>query len=238
MVKRKRWLIAIPAAVLALAVIGTGGYVLVSFLGHKAPAAFSLNSPAPSASLGALNGQWKIAAGSEAGYRVREKLINQPAPTEAVARTAALTGSLVIESPGGQFSVRQVSLSADLTKLHSVDTYATYQAFQRDNFVAGLYLQTGQFPSATFKADSIIPPTGVSSSTTPVSMVGHGRLTLHGVSHDVDVPLTIQLAAGRIELVGSIGLEMPDYGIQVPQIGFTRAEPHAIIEFHLFLSRG
>lgn len=119
-----------------------------------------------------------------------------------------------------------------------MDTFATYQAFQRDNFVAGLYLETGRFPSATFKADSIIPPAGASSSTTPVSMVGHGRLTLHGVSHDVDVPLTIQLAGGRIELVGSLGLEMPDYAIQVPQIGFTRAEPHAIIEFHLFLNRG
>jgi polyisoprenoid-binding protein YceI len=228
----------VPAGVLALAVIGVGGYGLVTFLGHKAPAAFSLSSPAASTGLGELNGQWKIAAGSEAGYRVREKFINQPAPTEAVARTSAITGGLAIASQGGQPVVRQVSFSADLTKLHSVDTYATYQAFQRDNFVAGLYLQTGQFSSATFKADSIIPPAGASSSSTPVSMVGHGRLTLHGVSRDVDVPLTIQLSGNRIELVGSLGLEMPDYGIEVPQIGFTRAEPHAIIEFHLFLTRG
>ena len=227
----------IPAGVL-VAALGVGAYGLVTFFGHKAPAAFSLSSPASSTTPSGLVGHWKISVGSEVGYRAREKFINQPAPTEAVARTSAVAGSLVIESPGGQFVVRQVSFSADLTKLHSVDTYATYQAFQRDNFVAGLYLQTGQFPSATFKADSITPPAGASSSTTPVAMVGHGRLTLHGVSHDVDVPLTIQLSADRIELVGSLGLEMPDYGIEVPQIGFTRAEPHAIIEFHLFLTRG
>ena len=236
--KRKGRLIVIPAAVAAVLVIAVGGYGLVTFFGHKAPAAFRLSSPAPSTGLGALAGRWKIATGSEAGYRVREKFITQPAPTEAVARTSAITGSLVIESQAGQFVVRQVSLSADLTKLHSVDTYATYQAFQRDNFVAGIYLQTGQFPSTTFKADRVTPPADASSSTTPVSMIGHGNLTLHGVSHDVDVPLTVQLSGARIELVGSLGLEMPDYGIQVPQIGFTRAEPHAIIEFHLFLSRG
>jgi polyisoprenoid-binding protein YceI len=236
-VKSKPWLIVIASG-LALLVLVIGGYGVVTFFGHSAPSAFKLGSPAPSTSPGGLTGRWKIASGSEAGYRAREKFINQPAPTEAVARTSAVSGSLVIESQAGQLAVRQVSFSADLTKLHSVDTYATYQAFQRDNFVAGLYLQTGSYPTATFKADRIIPPAGASASTTPVDMVGHGRLTLHGVTRDVDVPLTIQLSGDRIELVGSLGLEMPDYGIEVPVIGFTRAEPHATIEFHLFLTRG
>ena len=236
--KHKRWAIVIPAAILALAVIVVGGYALVTLVGHKAPAAFSLSSPAPSAEFGGPSGRWKIAAGSEAGYRVREKLINQATPTEAVARTSAITGSLVVDSQGGQFVVRQVSFSADLTKLHSVDTYATYQAYQRDFFVSSLYLQTGQYPTATFKSDRILPPANASSATTPVAMVGHGHLTIHGVGHDVDVPLTLQASGDRIELVGSIGLEMPDYAIEVPQIGFTKAEPHAVIEFHLFLARG
>jgi polyisoprenoid-binding protein YceI len=235
-VKQRRWLIVIAAAVV-LVMAGIGGYGLLAFFGHHAPAAFRLSSPAPSASPGGLTGRWKIASGSEAGYRAREKFINQPAPTEAVARTSAVSGSLVIESKAGQLTVRQVNFSADLTKLQSVDTYATFQTFQRDTFVSGLYLQTGTYPTAKFTADSIIPPAGASSSATPVAMVGHGRLTLHGVTRDVDVPLTVQMNGDRIELVGSIGLEMPDYGIEVPQIGFTRAEPHAIIEFHLFLVR-
>ena len=67
--------------------------------------------------------------------------------------------------------------------------------------------------------------------------MGHGLLTLHGVTHEVDAPLTVQANGDRFELVGSIALEMPDYAISVPQIGFTTAEPHAIIEFHLFLTR-
>ena len=232
-----RRVIVIPAIVLALVVAGIGSYGLLTFFGHKAPPPLALSSPSTSASSGSLAGRWKIAAGSEAGYRVREKFINQPAPTEAVARTSAVTGSLVIASQGDQFVVQAVSFSADVAKLQSVDTYATYQVYQRDGFVSRLYLQTAQYPTATFKADRVTPPQ-VSPSAGPANMVGHGRLTLHGVSRDVDVPLTVQLNGDRIELVGSIGLEMPDYGIEVPQIGFTRSEPHAIIEFHLFLTRG
>ena len=140
----------------------------------------------PSSDHGGPTGHWKIGTGSEAGYRVREKFINQPSPTEAVARTSAISGGLLVESQGGQLVVRQVSLSADLTKLHSVDTYATYQAYQRDFFVSGIYLQTGQYPTATFKADRIIPPANATSATTPVAMLGHGRLIIHGVGHDVD----------------------------------------------------
>lgn len=235
--KLTRRLIVIPAVLLGLVVAGIGGYAVLTFVGHKAPGPLALSSASASAGAGSLAGRWKIGAGSEAGYRVREKLINQPAPTEAVARTSAITGSLVIQSQGDQLEVRSVSFSADVAQLQSVDTYATFKAFQRDGFVSRLYLETAQYPTATFKADRITPPQ-VSADAGPVNMVGHGRLTLHGVSHDVDVPLTVQRNGDRIELVGSIGLEMPDYGIEVPVIGFTRSEPHAIIEFHFFLARG
>ena len=234
--KLTRPVVVIPAVVVALVVAAIGGYGLLTFFGHKAPPPLALSSPSASASAGSLAGRWKIAAGSEAGYRVREKFINQPAPTEAVARTSSVSGSLAIAAQGDQFVVQAVTFSADVAKLQSVDTYATYQVFQRDGFVSRLYLQTAQYPTATFTADHLTPPQ-VSPSAGPASMVGHGRLTLHGVSRDVDVPLTVQLNGDRIELVGSIGLEMPDYGIEVPKIGFTQSEPHAIIEFHLFLAR-
>ncbi len=235
--KLTRRLLVIPAVAVALLVAAIGGYAVLTFFGHKAPPALALSSPSASAGAGSLAGPWKIATGSEAGYRVREKFINQTAPTEAVARTSAVTGSLVIASQGDHFVVEAVNFSADVAKLQSVDTYATYQAFQRDGFVSRLYLETARYPTATFKADRITPPQ-VSADAGPVNLAGHGRLTLHGVSHDVDVPLTVQRNGDRIELVGSVGLEMPDYGIEVPQIGFTQAEPHAIIEFHLFLTRG
>jgi polyisoprenoid-binding protein YceI len=235
--KLSRRLVVIPAVVVAGVVAAIGGYGLLTFFGHKAPPALALSSPSASASGGSLAGRWKIATGSEAGYRVRERFINQPAPTEAVARTSAVTGGLVIASQGDQFVVQAVTFSADVAKLQSVDTYATYQAYQRDGFVSRLYLETAQYPTATFKADRVTPPQ-VLPSAGPANMVGHGRLTLHGVTRDVDVPLTAQLNGDRIELVGSLGLEMPDYGIEVPVIGFTRSEPHAIIEFHLFLARG
>ena len=151
------WVVA-PVVTLAVVVAGIGGYGVLTFFWHKAPAPLALSSPSASASPGSLAGQWKIAAGSEAGYRVREKLINQPAPTEAVARTSAVNGSLVIESQGGQYVVRAVNFSADVAELRSVDTYATFQAYQRDGFVSRLYLETDRFPTAAFTADRVTPP--------------------------------------------------------------------------------
>src|ERR1700737_5215479 len=129
--KLTRRFVVIPAVVVAVVVAGIGGHGRLAFFRAKAPPPLALSSPSASAGAGSLAGRWKIAAGSEAGYRVREKFINQPAPSEAVARTSAITGSLVVESQGGQFAVRQGSFSADLTKLHSVDTYATSQSYKR-----------------------------------------------------------------------------------------------------------
>src|SRR5262245_58303769 len=45
-----------------------------------------------SAGTGDVAGTWNIAAGSLAGYRVREQLANLPAESDAVGRTDQLTG--------------------------------------------------------------------------------------------------------------------------------------------------
>src|SRR6266852_8789620 len=104
--KLTRRLVVIPAVIVPLFVAAIGGYGLLTFFGHKAPPPLALSSPSASASAGSLAGRWKIAAGSEAGYRVREKFINQPAPTEAVARTSAVSGNLIIAAQGDQFVVQ------------------------------------------------------------------------------------------------------------------------------------
>ena len=77
-----RWTIAAAAAVVVLAVGGT--FVYIHFIEGPAPAPFSLKSATtapsatgttPSASGSAsssLAGTWQVAAGSQAGYRVKE----------------------------------------------------------------------------------------------------------------------------------------------------------------------
>jgi polyisoprenoid-binding protein YceI len=121
----KRWLIAGVLAVAVLAVAGP--YVYIHFIEGPAPSRFSLSKPSQSKSNGAavpLAGTWKIASGSQAGYRIGEVLFGQN--NTAVGRTTAVTGQMAI----GATTVNRATVTVDLTKVSS-------DSGQRD----------GQFPS-------------------------------------------------------------------------------------------
>ena len=46
---------------------------------------------------GSVAGTWTVATGTEAGYRVRERLANLDAESDAVGRTKDVTGSISYE---------------------------------------------------------------------------------------------------------------------------------------------
>ena len=49
---------------------------------------------------GDLAGTWTVTTGTEAGYRVRERLAQFDAETDAIGRTTDVTGSIVLTSDG------------------------------------------------------------------------------------------------------------------------------------------
>jgi polyisoprenoid-binding protein YceI len=226
-------LIAGGVAVALLAVGGGVAAVLLS--SHHAPPRLALGSPTPAAASGGLTGTWKVGAGSEAGYRVREQLINQPSPTEAVARTSQVTGGLTVTGSGSQLLASGVHFSVDLASLKSQDRYATYQVYQRDFFIRTVYLQTDQYPAAEFAAESVSLPPGIESGA--VTVTASGSLTVHGATRSVTTQLQAQRSGNAIQLAGSIDVDMRDYNIEVPSIAFTKAEPAVVIEYLLVLVR-
>src|ERR1700736_1908280 len=87
----KRWLIAGVVTVAVLAVAGP--YVYIHYIEGPAPSRFSLSKTSRSKSNGAavpLAGAWKIASGSQAGYRIGEVLF--PQKHTLVGRTPADNG--------------------------------------------------------------------------------------------------------------------------------------------------
>ena len=215
-----------------LLALGTGAALLLG--SHRAPPPLALSTPAAGASQSNLVGTWKVAAGSQAGYRVKERFINQPATTEAVARTNQVSGSLVVASSGGGLLATHIHITADLASLVSQDRYATYQAYQRDFFVRSIYLETSKFPTADFTADSVhvTPDAGG-----PVSMTVNGKLKVHGVTNAVVAQLQAQASGDQVEVAGSLQVDMRDFGIAPPDISFTTAESQVLIEYHLLLTR-
>jgi polyisoprenoid-binding protein YceI len=214
--------------------LAIGGVSMLVLSSHQAPAALALRTPVAGSAQSTLAGTWKVGAGSQAGYRVREKFINQPSTTEAVARTSKIAGSLVVVSSGSELVASKIHFTADLTALVSQDRYANYQVYQRDSFVRNIYLETNRFPTADFTAGSVPMPADM-TTTIPLSV--NGNLRVHGFTKPVMAHVQVQLSGNQVEIAGSINIDMRDFAIAPPDISFTTAEPQAIIEFDLFLDR-
>ncbi len=128
--RRGRALLAAAGGVAALGA-GSLGFVYFGLMGGTAPARLTLSSATPtpttstsasataSASSGQGTGTWTVAAGSVAGYRVREQLVFAPALSDAVGRTSAITGTMTLTQAGGVYSVTAASFSVDVSTLTS-----------------------------------------------------------------------------------------------------------------------
>lgn len=225
--------VLIVGAAAGILLLALGGGAVIVLRSHQAPALLALRSPAPVSSPSGADGAWAVGAGSQVGYRVKEKFIDQPAPTEAVARTSKVSGGLQISGGGSSLKATGIHFSADLASLQSQDKYANYQVYQRDLFIRSIYLQTATYPNAEFKADSVAIPPGIASQA--ISVSAPGRLTVHGTTKPVMANFQAQLSGSNVEVAGSMTVDMRDFGIEVPDISFTTAQPMVVIEFDLML---
>ncbi len=214
--------------------LALGGASMLVLSSHQAPVPLALRTPVAGSAQSSFAGTWKVTTGSEAGYRVKEKFINQPATTEAVARTPKVTGSLVVASSGSELIATKIHFTADLTALVSQDRYANYQVFQRDSFVRDIYLETNRFPTADFTASSVRMSADLATAI-PLSV--NGNLNVHGFTKPVVAQMQVQLSGNQVEIAGSINIDMRDFAIAPPDIAFTTAEPQAVIEFDILLDR-
>jgi polyisoprenoid-binding protein YceI len=191
--------------------------------GSGAPAA---SAGSGSGSSGDLAGNWTIAAGSLAGYRVREQLAQLPAESDAVGRTDKVTGSMTLTSSGGKTTLTGGTITVDTTSITSDES-------RRDNRLRSEGLQTDQYPSATFTITQPveIPAAALTGAASDVTLVGD--LELHGVKKSVSIPAQAQLSNGTISVAGSLNFPLSDFGITAPSIGgfIVSIEDNGTLEF-------
>ena len=159
--------------------------------------------------------------------------MGQSSDTEAVARTSTVTGQLVLIAAAAGLQVQAASFSADLRQLQSQDANATHGSSVRDSFVGRIYLESAVYPQATYQAK--LGP--LTSTTLPVDLNLAGTFTVHGVTHDITIPIRVTQNGARLEVIANFPLHYGDYKIEVPQVPFTTAAPDATVEVHLFLKR-
>lgn len=228
-------------AVLAVVAAAAVAAAYLTFFNDDAPAPLALTdqtgtTPAPSAGTGTaadtdIVGTWRVAPGSTAGYRVREKLAALPAKSDAVGRSPGVTGTVEVGRDGSTLTASAARFEVDLTRLESDER-------RRDNRIRTDGLETNEFPKATFVSTKAVTLPPETASGQPVKATAEGDLTIHGVTKRVTIPLDVRVTDGRGELVGSLSFPMSDFDISPPNIGgFVTVDPDATLEFKLLLEQ-
>jgi polyisoprenoid-binding protein YceI len=223
---------AVAAVIVGLAAFAG---VYLTMFNPKPVATVALPTPVPvtaaPGSPAAIGASWKVTSGSFVGYRVREQLARLPAPSDAVGRTSAVTGTAsVAPNADGSASVTSITVKADLTQLAS-------DSGRRDNYVQNNSLETSQFPDATFVSTSAFNcPAAVVGGGAAGSTTVQGKFTIHGVTKDVSIPLKIQRSGSNVNVVGSYQFHWGDYGVSQPSVPVASVQSDPTIEISLVLT--
>jgi polyisoprenoid-binding protein YceI len=232
----RTWVIGVPIVVL-LAVVG-GPFVYINFVKDDAPDRLSLDdttattgepssgddeASAGTAADASIDGSYAVIDGSEAGYRVDEVLFGQD--TEAVGRTSAVTGQLLITGT----TLDSATFEVDLTSVSSDDD-------RRDNQFRTRIMDTSSFPTATFVLTEPVDLTSVPADLEEVTVSATGELTLRGVTNEVTFDLTARRNGEAIEVNGTIPITFADYEIPDASFGPASVGDTGEIEFLLVLA--
>jgi polyisoprenoid-binding protein YceI len=243
--KSKRKTIALFGAGGLLAV-ALGGFALIYFVifPTSSPAPFKLNTVTTSTRIasttsavsssgarGGLAGSWTIGAGSQAGYRVREKLAFLPAQSDAVGRTSQISGSATFTQAGSSVAIRAAKFNVDVNTLKS-------DREMRDEKIKEIGLESDRYPTATFTLSRPVTVPAQILAGRAVKLDVTGALTIHGVSKVETIPLEMRASGGVVQAVGSLTFPWSEFGMIAPSIaGFVNVTEHARMEFDLQLAR-
>ena len=157
------------------------------------------------------------------GYRVNEELAGVGAKT-AFGRTPDVSGTLTIAGT----SVTDAQFQVDLTTLQSDES-------QRDDQIHHQALETDRFPTAKFALTQPIDLGTIPTANQTIHVNAVGKLTLHGVTRDVTIPLDAKLVNNTIVVTGQLGITFADYQIEKPHsFKVLSIEDKGIMELQLF----
>lgn len=193
-----------------------------------APAATTSSAAVSSAGKG---GRWNVATGSQAGYRVREKLAFLPAQSDAVGRTSSVTGGALLSESKGTVTITEASFDVAVNTLKS-------DRSMRDEKIHEIGLESDRYPTATFvlSAPVSFATSAVSGHVTRASVTG--VFEIHGTSKSKTLPVEFTLSGSTLEAAGSITFPWSEFGMSAPSIGgFVNVSETATMEFDLHLQR-
>lgn len=147
-------------------------------------------------------------------------IFNSNAPIELIeGHTDKLKGSISIDEDLNFNKDFSAEFNVDLA---SIDTgIALRNEHMRDNF-----LQTAKFPEAVFKVSKVTGDHEAFAQGKPVSVIADGSVTIHGVTLEQKIPVTVTLkrknSKPSLTFTGKFPVKLEDYKIQRPEVVFQK----------------
>lgn len=187
-------------------------------------AAPSATDPATDAAIDPadLSGEWTVADGSFAGYRVDEVL--NGTDVTVTGRTDDVTGTLAVDG----LALTEAELTVDVASIAT-------DSSSRDSYFRDNALRVSQFPTATFVLTDTVTATAPPVVGEVQTISATGDLTIAGVTRPVTVELQAVLNSADGQVAGSIPITFADFGVEAPNLGFVSVEPEGFIEFSLVI---
>ena len=148
--------------------------------------------------------------GSEARFRAQEVLAEIRLPSEAVGRSPAVTGTIVLDG-SGRVVPEESRLTVDLRQLRS-------DSSTRDRFIQQNTLQTNRFPMAEFVPQDVQGLAWPPASTADVTFSMTGDLTVHGVARPTTWQGTAHVGGGQVNGTASTRVNITDFGMNLPRV--------------------
>jgi len=179
----------------------------------------------------ASSGRWVIAGGSQAGYRVREKLAFLPAESDAVGRTSQVTGGAAIVRSAHSVTISTASFVVAVNTLKS-------DRSMRDEKIHEIGLESDRYPNATFVLSRpvTVPLASLQGKVARVPVTG--TFNIHGTARPETLPVELGLSGSTLQAVGALSFPWGAFGMTAPSVGgFVNVTETATMEFDLRLQR-
>jgi hypothetical protein len=124
------------------------------------------------------------------------------APIEDIEAINTVVGSLFNSSNG------------EIVYILKMRDFIFPKALMREHFNEK-YMESEKYPKGTFQGKIV----GFLTQETGAQKVrAVGKLSIHGVTHDIDVPGTIENVNGKLHMKSKFMVKLADYNIKIPTI--------------------
>jgi polyisoprenoid-binding protein YceI len=103
---------------------------------------------------------------------------------------------------------------------------------ERDADMRQDFLEVERFPTIDFRGDELLTPQAAAGDGT-WDLILQGKLTVHGVTRDVRVPMTVNIADERVTAWGRIHVDMQEFNIRVPRLLLIPMKSEVLVGFEV-----